>query len=100
MKLRGRHWLGFWLVLFLGTAAAVVTRQRAALLTARRLGTLRDSTTNLDATKSDLLRQINSATSRAVLVPKMERAGFHQPSEFEDSPLPIDTLTGGAPRRR
>jgi len=45
MTLRGRHWLVLWLVLFLFTAAAVVTRQREALRVAQRLRELRERRT-------------------------------------------------------
>ncbi|HLB54665.1 MAG TPA: hypothetical protein VJK71_06125, partial [Gemmatimonadales bacterium] len=52
MKLRGRHWLGLWLLLFLGAAALVVTRQRAAILTAGRLAELREQRQSLEAVRS------------------------------------------------
>ena len=34
MRLRGRHWVVLWLMLFLGTALAIATRQSKALATA------------------------------------------------------------------
>jgi len=98
MTLRGRHWLVLWLVLFLFTAAAVVTRQREALLVAQRLRELRERRTELVGAKADLERQIGLATSRAVLVPKMQRAGLHLPSDLENTNLSVDSLAAGAAR--
>jgi len=100
MTLRGRHWLVLWLVLFLFTAAAVVTRQREALLVAQRLRELRERRTELVGAKADLERQIGLATSRAVLVPKMQRAGLHLPSDLENTNLSVDSLAAaGRPPR-
>ena len=96
MTLRGRHWLVLWLMLFLGVAAAVVTRQREALLVAQHLNELKDRKTELQGAKSDLERQIKLATSRAVLVPKMAKAGLHLPTDLENTYLKVDSLP---PRR-
>ena len=93
MKVRGRHWLMLWLVLFLGVAAAVVSRQRAALRTARLLATLKNQRNALEGQKAGLERQIDEATSRPFLIPKMERAGFHQPDDNESRILKADSLT-------
>jgi hypothetical protein len=98
MTLRGRHWLVLWLVLFLFTAAAVVTRQREALLVAQRLSELRERRTELLGAKADLERQIGLATSRGVLVPKMQRAGLHLPTDLENTNLRVDSLAAGAGR--
>ena len=92
MKLKGRHWLAFWLLLFLGAAAAVVTRQRAAILTARHLNVLRERRTALEASRAELVRRIGNATSREVLVPRMERAGLHLPSDSENTRLSVDSV--------
>lgn len=94
MKLRGRHWLAIWLLLFLGAAVLVVARQRAALLTAGRLAELREKRQALEATRAELIRQIGRATSRDVLVPRMERAGLHLPTDEENIPLRVDTTRG------
>ena len=91
VKLKGRHWLGLWLLLFLVAAAIVVTRQRAAILTARRLTELRENRTALEARKAELVRRIGRATSREVLVPQMERAGLHLPSDSENTRLAVDS---------
>jgi hypothetical protein len=98
MTLKGRHWLLLWLLLFLATAVAVVARQGDALRTARRLGRLREGRVTLEGAREELRRQIRTATSRSVLVPLMERAGFHLPSDSENTLIRVDTL--GASRGR
>ncbi|MGQ0702516.1 MAG: hypothetical protein ACT4PM_05220 [Gemmatimonadales bacterium] len=90
MKLKGRHWVGIWLLIFLGAAAVIVTRQRAAILAAGRLAELREHRQALEATRAELTRAIARASSREVLVPKMERAGLHLPSDLENVPLRVD----------
>jgi hypothetical protein len=92
VRLKGRHWLALWLLLFLGAAALVVTRQRAAILTARRLAELRDRRTTLEAARAELVRRIGNATSREVLVPRMQRAGLHLPSDSENTRLSVDSV--------
>lgn len=99
LKLKGRHWLVLWLLVFLMIAAVVVSRQRSALLTAARLAELRERRIALEASRADLLRRIGRATSREVLVPKMERAGLHLPSDSENIRLSVDTLRKGQRER-
>jgi hypothetical protein len=96
MTLRGRHWILLWLVVFLGTAVAIATRQSQALGTARRLRVLQDRRTGLEARRTELLRRIDEATSREVLVPRMERAGFHLPRDSENILIRLDTLRATA----
>ena len=98
VKLKGRHWLALWLLLFLLAAAAIVTRQRQALLTASRLTELRTRRSELEARRAELVRQIGRATSREVLVPRMERAGLHLPSDSENTRVSVDSALP-APRR-
>jgi hypothetical protein len=100
MRLRGRHWLFLWLMLFLGTALAIATRQSKGLHTARQLGVLQEKRTELEGRRTELLRQIGQATSREVLVPRMERAGLHLPSESENILISLDSLVAGAGRGR
>ena len=40
---------------------------------------------------ADLMRRIGRATSREVLVPRMERAGLHLPSDAENTRVTLDT---------
>jgi hypothetical protein len=83
-KLKGRHWLILWLLVFLGTTVAVVARQAAAYRVAQRLRVLREQRSSLEARRADLERRIRVASSRQVLVPAAERGlGLHQPSDSE-----------------
>lgn len=96
MTLKGRHWLLLWLLVFLGAASAVVARQRAALQTAQRLTELRGTRHALEARKADLERRIRYASSRAVLLPKVERMGLVFPPDSQTTFLALP----GAPGRR
>lgn len=86
-----------WLLVFLGVAATVVTRQRSALLTARTLRQLGDRRVALEGSQAELERAIDEALSRPVLVPKMRAAGLHEPDDSENIILRVDSLP---PRRR
>jgi hypothetical protein len=89
-QLKGRHWVLLWLLIFLGGAVAVVTRQTAALQTARRLHDLREERGSLEARRADLERRIRGASSRQVLVPMAERTfGLHEPADSEFVLFPI-----------
>lgn len=90
MRLKGRHWLMLWLVIFVCVLLAIATRQSAGFRTARRLGELREERTALEARRAELERQIRVASSRRVLVPLAERRlGLHEPSDSEFSLLPL-----------
>jgi cell division protein FtsL len=97
MRLKGRHWMILWLLIFLGGALAVVARQTAALRTARRLHDLREERSSLEARRADLERRIRIASSRQVLVPIAERSlDLHQPadSEFVLFVVPAPAIAG------
>ena len=81
MQLKGRHWLGLWLLAFLVVAAVVVERQAAALATAQRLGALRNQRSDLEAARADLERRILVASSGRVLIPRAQALGLR----FADS---------------
>ena len=82
--LKGRHWVLLWLLIFLGGAVAVVTRQTAGLRTARRLHDLREERVSLEARRAELERRIRIASSRQVLVPMAKRTfGLHEPADSE-----------------
>lgn len=84
MKIRGRTWLGFWLVVFLSVAIAVVARQRAALEAAGRLNELRERRQALEAERAEYERRIRHGSSRSVLVPRVEsRLKLRLPSDSE-----------------
>jgi hypothetical protein len=96
MRLKGRHWVLLWLLIFLGGALAVVARQTAALQTARRLSHLREERSSLEARRADLERRIRLAASRKVLVPKAERTfGLHEPADSEFVLFPMPAAPGG-----
>lgn len=78
-----------WLFVFLATTAAVVARQREALLTARRVGELRHERAALEARRDDLRRRIRQATSRAMLVPRAEQMGLRIPADTEQTVLRV-----------
>jgi hypothetical protein len=84
VRLKGRHWVLLWLLIFLGGALAVVGRQTTAFRTARRLRDLREERSGLEARRADLERRIGVASSRQVLVPIAKRAlGLHEPADSE-----------------
>jgi hypothetical protein len=84
VRLRGRHWVIAWLLVFLGGALMVVGRQTTALRTARRLRELREERSSLEARRAELERRIRVASSREVLVPLAKRAlRLHEPVDSE-----------------
>ena len=90
MRLKGRHRLMLWLVVFVCVLLAIAARQSAGFRTARRLGELREERAALEARRAELERQIRVASSRQVLVPLAERRlGLHQPSDSEFTLLPV-----------
>jgi hypothetical protein len=84
VRIKGRHWVLLWLLIFLGGALIVVARQTVAFRTARHLHDLREERSNLEARRADLERRIRVASSRQVLVPIAQRAlGLHEPADSE-----------------
>ena len=84
MRLKGRHWLMLWLLIFLCVLLAIASRQTRGFRTSRRLRELREERTALEARRGELERRIREASSRQVLVPLAERVlGLHQPSDSE-----------------
>lgn len=84
MKVRGRFWLGLWLLLFLGVAVAVVARQRSALAMAARLRGLKNDRLALEARRAEFETRIREAASRPVLVPKARALlNLREPSDSE-----------------
>ena len=96
MTLKGRHWVMLWLVVFLAVAGVVVARSAAGLATARALADARDRRAALEARRGDLEREIRQASSRQVLIPRVEAAfGLHLPSDsdfvlFQPAPAGTD----------
>ena len=84
MRIKGRHWVLLWLLIFLGGALIVVARQTVAFRTARHLHDLREERSSLEARRAELERRIRVASSRQVLVPIAQRAlGLHEPADSE-----------------
>jgi hypothetical protein len=84
MRLKGRHWLMLWLIIFLGVLVAITTRQTAGFQTARHVRELREQRMALEAQRGDLERRIRAGSSRQVLVPIVQRAlGLHEPADSE-----------------
>jgi hypothetical protein len=84
MRLKGRHWLILWLVIFLGMLVGITTRQTAGFQAAGQLHDLREERMSLEARRGDLERRIRVASSRQVLVPIVQRAlGLHEPADSE-----------------
>jgi hypothetical protein len=98
MRLKGRHWLMLWLVIFLGVLVAITTRQTEGFRTARRLRELREERMSLEARRGDLERRIREGSSRQVLVPIVQRAlGLHEPA---DSEFVLFAIPPAGPARR
>ena len=58
VRLKGRHWVLLWLLIFLGGALLVVARQTVAFRTARQLHDLREERSNLEARRAELERRM------------------------------------------
>ena len=84
MRLKGRHWLTFWLAIFLLVLVAITTRQTAGFQTAQNVRELREERLALEAQRAELERRIRMASSRQVLMPVAEQLlGMHEPSDSE-----------------
>jgi hypothetical protein len=99
IRLKGRHWVLLWLLVFLGGALVVVSRQTAALRTARHLRELRDERSTLEARRADAERRIRNGSSRQVLVPIARRSlGLHEPADSEFVLFPVPGPPGSGAR--
>jgi hypothetical protein len=83
IRLKGRHWVLLWLLVFLGGALVIVGRQTSAFRTARRLRDLREERSSLEARRAELERRIRLASSRQILVPVAASLGLHEPADSE-----------------
>ena len=73
-----------WLLVFLGVAVVIQARQASAALVARRVSTLNQDRTALEAERLALERQIRLATGRKELIDRAERElGLHLPNSAE-----------------
>jgi len=79
-----------WLLLFLVVTGVVVTRQTAAIQTARRLASLREERVALEARRAELERRIRASSSRQVLGRRAEeQLGLHNPADSEFILFPV-----------
>src|SRR2546428_10222779 len=98
MALKGRHWLGLWLLAALAALSLVIWRQTDGLRAARALAEARERHASLEGTRSELQRRIRDAESRAVLIPRaQQRLGLRQPADTEIILLPVPSGGGGGP---
>jgi hypothetical protein len=98
MRFKGRHWLMFWLLVFLCVLLAITARQTAGFRTARRLRELREERLGLEARRGELERRIRAGSSRQVLIPVAERnLGLHQPSDSEFVLFAVPSAGAGKP---
>src|SRR2546428_8673562 len=97
MALKGRHWVGIWLLAGLAALWLVIWRQTDGLRAARALTQARERRAALEGTRSDLQRRIRDAESRALLIPRAQRRlGLRQPADTEIILLPVPSAGGGA----
>ena len=100
MALKGRHWLGLWLLAALAALSLVIWRQTDGLRAARALAEARERHASLEGTRSELQRRIRDAESRAVLIPRaQQRLGLRQPADTEIILLPVPSGGGGGGAR-
>src|SRR6266550_8110057 len=109
VRLKGRHWIAFWLVALLAALWLVIARQTAALNAARALAELRTERASLEGRRAELDRRVRFAQSRAVLLPRAQRLGLRLPADTEiiliptpsapSEPPPSSTILHQAPER-
>jgi hypothetical protein len=88
MALKGRHWLGLWLLTALAALWLVIWRQTDGLRAARALAETRQRRAGLEGRRSALQRRIRDAESRAVLIPRALQLGLRPPADTEIILLP------------
>lgn len=84
MRVRGRFWVGVWLMFFLSVLVVVVTRQTSSHVAAAELRESEEQRSVLEAERMRLLRRIQEGRSRARLVPRAESLGLRA---VEDSQI-------------
>lgn len=82
-RLRGRSWVAIWLLLALGALVWVASRQTAAHVSATALRAAQERRGGLEGERAELLRRIQEAGSRAILVPRAESLGLRLPADSE-----------------
>ncbi len=83
VQLKGRSWVAIWLLFSLGALTWVVSRQTASHVSATALRAAQEQRGALEGQRAELLRRIQEAGSRAVLVPRAESLGLRLPADSE-----------------
>lgn len=83
MRVKGRIWIGLWLLFALSMFAWVVWRDTSGFVDAGRLDNLRNQRSALQSRRAELIRRIREAGSRAVLGPQAESLGLRLPADSE-----------------
>lgn len=90
VAVRGRFWVGLWLLAVLAALWAVIARSTAGLRLARELDAVRREHAQLAGRKAALERQLGRAQSRAVLVPRAQaQLHLRLPADSEIVLLPL-----------
>ena len=93
MQLRGRHWILLWLLAFLLVAGTVIGRQTRSYALAAELARMRERRATLEAQRSALEREIETASSRAVIGRKAEALGLRAPTDDEYRLMELPAVT-------
>ncbi len=90
MRLRGRHLVLAWTIVFLAATGTIVVRQRLAYHVQQRLAQLQLERDRLREARSDLESRLAALKSRQVLGPKVAALGLRTASDSEVVNLRVD----------
>jgi len=91
MKVRGRFWVGIWLIFFFAVLVVVAARQTASVVAATSLRALQEERRVLESTRNDLLLRIRAGRSREHLIPRAESLGLRLPADTDVVHVEVDT---------
>lgn len=83
MKVRGRFWVGIWLLFFFAVLVVVAARQTSAVVSAAELRSLQEDRRVLESERNDLLLRIRAGRSREQLIPRAESLGLRLPADTD-----------------
>ncbi len=83
MRVKGRIWVGAWLLFGLAIFAWVVWRDTSGFAEAGRLEDLRSRRSILQSRRAELSRRVRQAGSRAILIPRAESLGLRLSADSE-----------------
>jgi len=90
MKVRGRFWVGVWLIFFFVVLVIVAARQTASVLAASELRDLEEERQALESSRNELELRIRTARSREHLIPLAESLGLRMPADTEVVYVDVD----------